>query len=59
MNRTQNRACLGMVLDAINRASQLDQDISNLQRAAYLHRIIDAILSEHVSCLPQINHVHP
>ena len=58
MNRIQNHACLEVIIEAINRVSQEDHDASDLRRAAYLHRIIDAILTEQVICLPQIDHVH-
>ena len=46
-----------MVVEAINRVSQEDQDASELRREAYLHRIIDAILTKQVIYLPQIDHV--
>ena len=52
MNRSENLAALEIVLDSMGRVREF-QCMENLRRAAYMHAIVEAVLSEHVSCLPQ------
>ena len=58
MNRKQNLAALGMVLDAMSKVTPESQSMENLRRAAYLHAIVEAVLSETVGCLPQTTAIY-
>jgi len=58
MNRKQNLAALGMVLDAMSKVTPESQSMENLHRATYLHAIIEAVLSETVGCLPQTTAIY-
>jgi hypothetical protein len=53
MNRTQNLAALNLVLDSMSQVQPESQSMEKLRRAAYLHVIVEAVLNEQVSCLPQ------
>ena len=58
MNRTENLAALEIVLDVMRRVKPESQSMENLRRAAYLHAIVNAVLNEQVSCLPQTAEIH-
>ena len=52
MDRSQNLAALEIVLDALSMQAPGSQGAEQLRRAAYLHTIIAAVLSEQMAWLP-------
>ena len=52
MDRSQNLAALETVLDALSMQAPGSQSAEQLRRAAYLHTIIEAVLTEQVAWLP-------
>ena len=52
MTRVQNLAALVAVVETMALADSESASMENLKRAAYLHHIIAAMLSEQVNCLP-------
>ena len=57
MNRAQNLTALAAIVETMAQASPGSTSMENLRRAAYLHQIIAAILSEQVNCLPETSEV--
>ena len=53
MNRAENLAALELVIAAMTGVSPESQSMNNLRRAAYIHAIVEDVLNEQVSCLPQ------
>ena len=52
MDRLQNLAALVTVAEAMFTESPDSMAMEHLRRAAYLHTIIEAMLSDQVACLP-------
>lgn len=57
MNRAQNLTALAAIVETMAQASPRSTSVENLRRAAYLHLIIAAMLSEQVNCLPESSKV--
>ena len=57
MDRAQNLAALETVLEAMRTQQPDSQGMDQLRRAAYLHTIVAAMLSEQVACLPDTGRV--
>ena len=57
MDRAQNLAALETVLEAMRTQQPDSQGMHHLRRAAYLHTIVAAMLSEQVACLPDTGRV--
>ena len=53
MNRAENTFALQLILDSMSTLSPESLTMTKLRRAAYLHGIVEAVLNEHVSSLPQ------
>ena len=53
MNRAENLAALKLVIHAMTGVTPQSQSMNNLRRAAYIHAIVEVVLNEQVSCLPQ------
>ena len=53
MNRAENLAALKLVIAAMTGVTPQPQSMNNLRRAAYIHAIVEVVLNEQVSCLPQ------
>ena len=53
MTRVQNLAALEAVVETMALADPESASMENLKRAAYLHHIIAAMLSEQVNGLPE------
>ena len=53
MNRAENLAALELVIAAMTGVSPESQSMNNLRRAAYIHAIVEDVLNEQVSFLPQ------
>ena len=53
MNRAENLAALKLVIAAMTGVTPQSQSMNNLRRAAYIHAIVEVVLNEQVSCLPQ------
>ena len=56
MNRKTNHQALMTLIEAVGNATDRATQI-RLRRAAYLHAIVEAMLSEHVDALPEIHTV--
>mgnify|MGYP001437577509 CR=1 FL=1 len=57
MNRTENLFALQMILNSMSTLNPESLTMKNLRRAAYLHGIVEAVLNEQVSSLPQTTEV--
>ena len=53
MNRAENLAALKLVIASMTGVTPQSQSMNNLRRAAYIHAIVEDVLNEQVSCLPQ------
>ena len=53
MNRAENLAALKLVIASMTGVTPQSQSMNNLRRAAYIHAIVEVVLNEQVSCLPQ------
>ena len=53
MNRAENLAALKLVIASMIVVTPQSQSMNNLRRAAYIHAIVEVVLNEQVSCLPQ------
>ena len=53
MNRAKNLAALKLVIASMTGVTPQSQSMNNLRRAAYIHAIVEVVLNEQVSCLPQ------
>ena len=58
MTRTENMAALGMILGSMSRVNPQSQSMEHLRRAAYLHAIVEIVLNEQVSRLPQTTEMY-
>ena len=52
MDRVQNLAALETIVGAMHTQSPDSMAMEQLRRAAYLHTIIEAMLTDQVACLP-------
>ena len=60
MDRAQNLNALAAIAAARNSAGKASlQTMANLRRAAYLHQIVECMLSEQVSMLPDSYSTNP
>ena len=57
MDRFQNLAALETIVEAMHTQSPDSMGMEHLRRAAYLHTIIEAMLSDQVACLPDTGRV--
>lgn len=57
MDRSQNLAALETIVQAMQNQSSDSLGMAHLRRAAYLHMIIEAMLSDQVACLPDTGRV--
>ena len=57
MNRIENLAALDMILASMSKINPQSQTMQNLRRAAYLHAIVEAVLTEEVNHLPQTTEI--
>ena len=57
MDRIQNLAALETIVKAMHKQSPDSMGMEQLRRAAYLHTIIEAMLSDQVACLPDTGRV--
>ena len=57
MDRAQNLAALETVLEAMRTQQTDSQGMDHLRRAADLHTIVAAMLSDQVACLPDTGKV--
>ena len=57
MNRATNHQALMALIEAIGHVQDEATQIK-LRRAAYLHAIVEAVLSETVGCLPQTTAIY-
>ncbi|RZO14323.1 hypothetical protein [Synechococcus sp. UW105] len=57
MDRFQNLAALETIVEAMHAQSPDSMGMEHLRRAAYLHTIIEAMLSDQVACLPDTGRV--
>tara|TARA_Y100000766_G_scaffold268218_1_gene264137 strand:- start:51 stop:422 length:372 start_codon:yes stop_codon:yes gene_type:complete len=53
MNRKENLFALKLIVHSMSKVNPESLTIKNLRRAAYLHGIVEAVLNEQVSTLPQ------
>ena len=53
INRTENLFALQMILNSMSTLNPKSLTMTKLRRAAYLHGIVEAVLNEQVSSLPQ------
>ena len=53
MNRAENLAALKLAIASMTGVTPQSQSMNNLRRAAYIHAIVEVVLNEQVSCLPQ------
>ena len=57
MDRFQNLAALEIIVEVMHTQSPDSMEMEQLRRAAYLHRIIEAMLSDQVASLPDTGRV--
>ncbi|MAF41966.1 MAG: hypothetical protein CL859_08955 [Cyanobium sp. ARS6] len=57
MNRTENLIALQMILNSMSTLNPKSLTMRKLRRAAYLHGIVEAVLNEQVSSLPQTTEI--
>ena len=57
MNRAKNMFALQLILDSMSTLSPESLTMTKLRRAAYLHGIVEAVVNEQVSRLPQTTEI--
>ena len=57
MNRAENIFALQLILNSMSTLSPESLTMTKLRRAAYLHGIVEAVLNEQVSRLPQTTEI--
>ena len=57
MNRTENLFALQMILNSMSTLNPESLTMTKLRQAAYLHGIVEAVLNEQVSSLPQTTEI--
>ena len=57
MSRTENLLALQMILNSMSTLNPESLTMTKLHRAAYLHGIVEAVLNEQVSSLPQTTEI--
>ncbi|WP_206749825.1 hypothetical protein [Synechococcus sp. UW179A] len=57
MNRAENMFALQLILNSMSTLSPESLTMTKLRRAAYLHGIVEAVLNEQVSSLPQTTEI--
>jgi hypothetical protein len=58
MYRKQNLIALKKIQHSMSRVNPKSRAMNNLRRAAYLHEIVEAVLNEQVSRLPQATEIY-
>ena len=53
MNRKENLFALELIVHSMSTVKPESLTMKNLRRAAYLHGIVEAVLNEQISSLPQ------
>ena len=57
MNRAENIFALQLILNSMSTLSPESLTMTKLRRAAYLHGIVEAVVNEQVSRLPQTTEI--
>jgi len=57
MNRKKNLIALELIRHSMRTVNPESSTMKNLRRAAYLHGIVEAVLNEQVSSLPQTTEI--
>ena len=57
MNRAENIFALQLILNSMSTLSPESLTMTKLRRAAYLHGIVEAVVNEQVSSLPQTTEI--
>ena len=58
MNRKENLFALEVILRSMSKVNPESQTMKNLRRVAYLHHIVEAVLNEQVSSIPQTTEIY-
>jgi len=57
MNRKENLFALELIAHSMSTVNPESLTMKNLRRAAYLHGIVEAVLNEQISSLPQMTEI--
>ena len=57
MNRKENLFALELIVHSMSTVKPESLTMKNLRRAAYLHGIVEAVLNEQISSLPQMTEI--